>query len=798
MNCLRLIAFLAAICWSAVAAADTLTTNLTTYSTGDAITIVFTTTSLYETVAIDVNGIIVKTLTDTVNLITGTITYTGFVTCPMGPSGAVTSLAINATTTLPSGSPAITATTAVGYTYVAANCLAYFTTPSSNPATIPAAQQYLASIATTTVTFTDAYITLNGQFFCSLGAVLANDTASCAGFVPCFLPCSAQFAIVGKEFGAAYVTYPGPTVQLTPNASCNPLFSSEPGTGDSCPAPYTPLTTITFDFTISANDNIATYSNFEIYATNPLLATPVFVAKVPGPLCVISEAPSTFIITKWLIPCEFNNLGATTFTLTYTQTLSGTEKILASQTLSFTIGENIDCNLTLVVNTLGDCPLPYTPSDCQCLASSSGKGCSVVPCGNCPSCPSLSIAPNSTFEPGDVLNFYVHNGAIGLTGGDSSTSIISDTQYFTNTATAYTAGVSAINFYANIFGVGIFGYKPVGTLGNTLTAIPVGIANLRGISAWTNAGTDVIWAIDSVTTSLYCGSTAGMASVALTPMPAASLYNPVAVGPLGVWMIDATTHTLHWKASQSCSDPTNFLPVVLSPSSLKNVTSGLNEVWITNGTTIWYLTSPAGSPVGAPAGGPTANFGIYGSNIDDSLIALATTPVGAIWYLPSPTGTWTNLTTTPFYYEAANYGNNIFFVQEALSGSFPTHEMLLSTWKYFPVATYADLSLVITSTLPPLTLYDSTTPPTFNSCNNDLIVSWTIPSNYKSIGPVTATLTYNVLYPTMLVAQLTSSATFTIGPTPVDSLKPRDFCPSATSSSTSSVSLKLRSGCGCK
>ena len=264
---------------------------------------------------------------------------------------------------------------------------------------------------------TDAYVTLNGQFFCTLGPIDGGSTASCTGFVPCFLPSCATFAIMGRVSGSAYVQYSGPAVQLTPNATCNPTFSSANSCcfanntkyDFNCPAPYSPLSQVSFDFTVSTNDNIATYSNFEIYATNPLFPSPVFVAKVKGPLCVVSDPPSTFVIANWVIPCEFNNAGLTTFTLTFTQTISGSEKILQSQTITITIGENTQCDLSLVLNCPGNCPLPYNLSDCGCL--SQGTGSSLAPCGNCPACPSLACTSTEAFVPGNSLNFYIHNGS---------------------------------------------------------------------------------------------------------------------------------------------------------------------------------------------------------------------------------------------------------------------------------------------------------------------------------------------------------------------------------------------------
>ena len=81
---IRLLLLLVATCYLSACAADTLTTNKSSYNTGDPITIVFTTTNQYTEVILEINGVVVQDQVNASNLITGTITYTGFVTCPMG------------------------------------------------------------------------------------------------------------------------------------------------------------------------------------------------------------------------------------------------------------------------------------------------------------------------------------------------------------------------------------------------------------------------------------------------------------------------------------------------------------------------------------------------------------------------------------------------------------------------------------------------------------------------------------------------------------------------------------------
>jgi hypothetical protein len=213
------LAFLLFSLWSVANAVDILTGNSATYNPNDPITITLTTTNQYRNIVVTINGITFANITDTVNGFTGAITFSGHITCELGALNA--SLAIVATTTLINNNAGPTSTVAPpsAFNNILAICGVYFTVPATEPAEILAAANFTVSI-TSDIVFADAYITLNGQFFCNLGEV--EGAASCTGFVPCFLPACAKFAIVGRPAaGGPPVTYAGPTVQLTGKWSCS-------------------------------------------------------------------------------------------------------------------------------------------------------------------------------------------------------------------------------------------------------------------------------------------------------------------------------------------------------------------------------------------------------------------------------------------------------------------------------------------------------------------------------------------------------------------------------------------------
>ena len=147
------------------------------------------------TVEIVVNSVQFAILTIPPGGISGTVSFTGFVTCVicvMGPNAGVTQLNIVANTTLPGNiaGPSTSIAVPPAYTLVGALCVAYFTTPPNNPTPLGSNATFPVTIFST-IDFDFTFITLNGQFFCPITTLTPSGTGfsgSCTGFVPCYVP----------------------------------------------------------------------------------------------------------------------------------------------------------------------------------------------------------------------------------------------------------------------------------------------------------------------------------------------------------------------------------------------------------------------------------------------------------------------------------------------------------------------------------------------------------------------------------------------------------------------------------
>ena len=763
--------------WSVAYAADTLVTNAASYAPGDPITITLTTSNVYSSIVISVNGSIFASLTDTSNGFTGSITFTGKITCFLVISGLIpNTLVIKSDGTIIHTPTVISTTINRASTLAPGQCGVYFVNPPTDPAQIQAGTSTPVTIETN-VPFNESYITLNGKFFCNIGQVIIGSpgqsvTAGCSGYVPCFLPFCAKFAIVGRVTGGSLITYPGPVVQLTPNPACNATFITEPETAPGCPNPYSPLTVVTFKIKINPNDNPAEYRDFEIWASSsvPGIPSEIFIARTSGPLCEL-DGPTTYLIAKWVIPCSLNNAGVLVFILSYSKTLDGSEKLLQFlQSAPITIGSNIQCNLSLVLNFPGNCPLPYDPVDCGCLAE--GNGTSLVPCGDCPACPRLGIRSKDPIIPGSTLNFYVHNGSIPSSPTNQS-GIVANFTYYSN-IDLYGYAFSPNFFYFSDVTTpnGAVGYKPYNVVGNATTPIPVTPpVQLNSITAFPTVSTEYIWGISSGTFQLFCGTQASIAQAnvtGLTPLGASSI---VASGPTGIWVTDSIGR-LYYSATVQCAPSVSFIPA--GATNVLHMASSKTGVYYTTAVFTFHLVPPPAPPLPVPGGGPTSVKSLSASNIDDSLVVVDNS--NSIWILSGPTGTWTH--TNLVYPFAVDYDINDLFVLLPFSGTSNVNHIQFGLLPFYNVIpTYLDLSLVITSNLPPLTLSSLPVAPVFDSCNNSLLAQWTIPASFQGAGAATATLNYNAFFPNGTVQNLTSKATFFIGPSPINPLLPRQFCP---------------------
>nr|BAK03555.1 predicted protein [Hordeum vulgare subsp. vulgare] len=774
-----LFALLALTLWFvSCSAIDSFTSNATSYNVGDQMVLTLVTANVYSQIDIIVNNpsIVFASITDSSNGFTGTLTFTGTVTCRMAATASSNQLNITATVVLfPSGTPSTLTPIAVTVVSPPGACNVYFTVPATDPAQIDAGQSFPVTIQTT-IALNEAYITLNGQFFCNIGPVGASATGSCTGFVPCFLPSCAEFAIVGQVTGSAAVTYPGPTVQLIPNPECVPAFGLQQEPSPACLAQFTVLSTVDFTFQINPNDNIDEYSNFEIWANTATTGFPTsfFVARVAGPLCTLVSGQFTYLIARWVIPCELNAVGSLTFTLSYTQTLDGHEKFLRFLTITnggagFTIVPNNACNLSLILNYSGSCPLPYVQSDCGCLAE--GSGSSLAPCGNCPACPSLAVQSSDPIVPGSVLNFYVHDGSIAAQS--NSFGIISNTNYYSHNGLFVYAATST-DFYV-AFGATApnnIGFKPLPTLGNTLTSSTTPILGFFSISAFPFLGVDQIWAI-GVDLNLYCGI---QASVVIPITIPSNIVVIISVGPQGAWAATSLNLMFHAPSIDCASTPV-FTQVLTAQIPVLKLSSSLNGAYYYTGTNLYFIDSTLTSTL-VPGGGPSliGILSISGSNTDNSLAVVDS--VGNVWTFNSVTNVWTKTSLTGKLAVVNLDINHLYVEQTAALGLSQVNYVQFGFIPLFPsIPLYTNLSLTISSALPNLVIYSSPTDPTFDSCNNALVASWTVPASYKGIGAVTATLNYTATFASGASEQLSSSVSFSVGPSPINPLQPRDFCP---------------------
>ena len=668
-------------------------------------------TNVYLEVDVLINGVLFATVNNPVNGISGTVNFAGYVTCLMGPNALVTQLVIVTNTTyltsLPG--PSTTIGSLPSYTFLPAQCIAYFTVPPNNPAQIGAAASYTPTIFST-LAFVDSYITLNGEFFCNIGVVGANSTGACTGFVPCYLPPNATFALMARELGDPYTSYAGPTVQLIPNASCNPVFAVDPQSGSGCPTPFSPLSAITFTFTINPNDSISVFSAFKINASNSSFLSNVFVADVAGPLTVINEGPSTYLIIQWLIPCQFNNAGATTFTLSYAQAVTPTSTVFHVQQVTVTIGQNVLCNLSLILNYPGSCPLPYNTSDCRCISQPN-----TTP--HCNTCSTLSNTTSSSlFVPGDSLHFYAHNDSIPSIGGPIG--LIANYQYYSSTDQfQYSFSLNFFYFSDTTLLTGAVGYKPIGEVGNATVSIPGPSTILTVISAFTIANVSIL-------------------------------------------------------------------------------TSSLTGAYYYDGTGI-YHTDNTFIPVAVPSGGPAGVIlSLSGSNIDDSLVTVDN--ANNVWILTNPAGVWSE-TSLNYYYVANHTLSDLYpAIRPFSTVQIVTHLSYGPVPFFNIVPVYLNLTLTIQSSLQNLQIYSASIAPSFDDCNNIPLISCSIPASYQNIGNVTAVLTYTAAYPNGSTHSLSSSVSFLIGPTPIELLQSRSFCPAPCSSQPPNTSVQLNSCSSCQ
>lgn len=756
--------------------ADTVTTTASSYSTNDPITILFDTSTSYLTVEIVVNSVQFAILTIPPGGISGTVSFTGFVTCAMGPNALVTQLNIVANTILPGNivGPSTPIAVPPAYTFVGTLCVAYFTTPPNNPTDVGANASFPVTIFST-INFDFTFITLNGQFFCTITTLTPSGTGftgSCTGFVPCYVPDTATFAIVGQVTGSPSVIYPGPTIDLTANPTCAPLFIVDPQSSVGCPGAYTPLTAITFSFQINPTDSIAQYTAFKIWASNPSFVTDVFIADVAGPLTVINAFPSTYLITEWVIPCAFDGAGVTTFTLSYSETLPSAEILFQFQQQTVTIGTNSACNVTLLLHFVDPCNLTYSLPDCSCANQSD----TTPPCNVCPTCPVLSnTTSSSVFLPGDILLFYVQNKMLPSTTGPFG--VISTELLYYQDINSYVYAVSSLFFYASNATFQAVGYKPIGLGGGTslvnVTVTP-NTAIIGDISAYTNISSlDDIWGIDSPTSTLFCGDNGGGGlSASINPASPAATIIAATVGPLGVWILDISGN-IYNKSTNLCNDGTAWFTTLITGASL--ISSGASGLYYNQGVFgLYFLATPVSTPLPLPSG-PSSVIFMRASTADDTLALIDST--NAVWILNGPTGTWVKTTLVDLQAVPSNL-NNLYVYYQDVSSKFDVDHVTLGQVPYFNIIpTYSHFTLILESSLPTLTLFSSVSQRLFDACNNSLLAAWTIPSQYKGVGPVTAQVTYLATYPDGSTTSFTSSLTFTIGPTPLDVFQARNFCP---------------------
>ena len=769
MQLKTILIFTLAIVWSVLCSADSIITNYSNYVPGDAIALTLTTSGTYKSITMTVNDILFGFVQDLVNGLTGSVTFTGHVTCQMIAEAVVIGdLNVQVIGVDIATNTSIVTTRTVKYTVTPGQCGVYFVNPAADPAQLQPATSIPVSISTD-IPFVDSYITLNGEVFCDIGPISVSPgrdnrnasgtatIASCIGHVPCFLPPSAHFALVGQQTTESVpVTYPGPSIQLTPTTYCIPTFSLESLSTPDLLDPYSPLSTIEFTFQVNPDDNVASYRNFEIWASNLSFSSSVFVARVTGPLRVHTNAPFTYLITQWAIPCSFNNAGLTTFTLTYTQTLAPGESVLRSQQFQIPIGSSTTCSLELILNFPDSHPLLFNPSDYGWYGEGSSNN--TIACSSCSACPPLAYQEVDAFVPGDSLSFFAHNGTISSVGGPRG--ITANYEYFSGLDN-YQSTFSNDFFYYYSTITGRLGYKRIGEVGSVGTPISSPPVALSSITSYSLKGVDYIWGVDS-SGLLHCGAQTSV----LTQIDTNISAYLVTAGPTGLWVVN-NEKELFYTSSIACTGDITFTPigisdVVLTASSLSGAYIYRNEILYHVNAAQTFTQIPV-----SMVNGPSSITRISASNQDDSLVAIDAS--NNVWILRSPLSEWTKTTlnsSNALIYNFDNLYPIVNIVRKELA--FAMNHVIYGPRPFFNLPVYLNLTLIIKSSLPDLLLYSESIISSFDSCDNALLTKWTIPGRYRNAGTVTAVLKYDAAYPNGTSRRIYSSTQFVIGPSKGD------------------------------
>lgn len=741
-----IVAFLLLACWAIQCSCDSISVTQFSYVTNDPIQVIFSTSNTYSQIQVSINGIIFDTVTDTVNGLTGNIAMYGIVTCQMGPSFETENLFIQAITfdMLNRQGPTTNIAPLPSYTFIPSECQPTFLVPNVNPVQIPAFDDYEVTI-TTPIPLLNAYIALNGVWFCDLGTIritMGNSaTASCIGMMPCFLPTNTAFSLVGEEIGGENAEFEGPIVQLISSPACVPIFNIECDEDDCNDCTLRPKKKVEFTFQINESDDICSYSDFSIYASNPAFPSNIFVSSNDGELDPIDCPPTKYLIKRWCIPCLYNNLGETTFTLSYQQTFSDFETIERTQQITVNMGLNVKCNLSIFI---GD----QQPCGASSNLEKKTEGVKSVdgPCG--------------PFCPGDNLNLNVHDASACCEEG--SFEILFKTKFFSS-CTPFQAAASALYFYALDLTTGALGYKIlINGENKALNEITI-VDSANGFSVVNYLGVDRIWITDS-NGQLYCGS---MSSFGLqsSPLRSTGFASLVSVGPTGVWVVDQNG-VLWNKATVLCSDNQPFVPTVIQGVTM--IASSASGVYYSNCDGVFHLTDPAASPQPIPSDGPSCFASFSGSNLDDSLAVIDS--CGSVWILSSPNGTWIQ---TPLCEvdSIVNYSQYNLGAYQKTCYDFKIDYVSFGFVPLFNVIpSYSNLVVIIKSSSFNVEIYQSDTVPPLDCDNNALLLNWTIPVQCVD-GCYHAVLTYDATYIDGTTMTMVSSVPFLIS------------CPSTVSAS---------------
>ena len=222
----------------------------------------------------------------------------------------------------------------------------------------------LTAIVETDVTITNAVVLLACNVFCTIGTIQAGQVGACTGTLPCFLPSCAILQLKYLPPTGPFETVDGPGIALNSSCLCEPQFIVKGCGCDVNPEEFIPGDKLLFEFEINTTVKPTAYSDFTIYFENDKLCSgKELIVHQKFLCCKLSDKISTYSITNFTIPCNWNGLGLSTLLLTYEFENPDRVRFHKTAAVQINIGFNSICNILLDVKRVKIAP--FVPK-CKC------------------------------------------------------------------------------------------------------------------------------------------------------------------------------------------------------------------------------------------------------------------------------------------------------------------------------------------------------------------------------------------------------------------------------------------------